>query len=114
PEEQQDERGTREGAPDGEAARFGRGNPDETERGRRGLREGDEYRVAGRVRLVLRDVELAHAQREVDRVEVFERRRQEREVRREEQEGERPAGQPDARSRCSMWHRCRARSRIEV
>ena len=45
------------------------------------FRERDEDRIAGRMRLVARDVEVAHAEREVDRVDVFERRREEREVR---------------------------------
>ena len=39
--------------------------------------ERDEDRIAGRMRLMLGDVEVAHAEREVDRVDVFERRRQE-------------------------------------
>ena len=36
------------------------------------LRRGDEHRVARRMRLVLRDVEVAHAEREVDGVDVVE------------------------------------------
>ena len=35
------------------------------------------------MRLVLRDVEVAHAEREIDRVEILERLRQIREVQRE-------------------------------
>ena len=36
------------------------------------------------------DVEVAHAEREVDRVDVFERRREEEQVRDQEQDGEAP------------------------
>ena len=38
------------------------------------LREQDEDGIARRVRLMARDVEVADAEREVDRVEIFERR----------------------------------------
>ena len=44
--------------------------------------------------LVLRDVVVADAQRKVDRVEVFERGRQEREMERDEQRAEDPTGKP--------------------
>ena len=73
--------GAGERAPDRQAAR--RGGVDTGRRAARGrhLRQRDEDRIAGRMRLVPRDVELPHAEREVDRVEVFERSRQEREVR---------------------------------
>ena len=36
------------------------------------LAEGDVDRIPGRMRLVLRDVEVAHTHREVDRVDVVE------------------------------------------
>ena len=39
-----------------------------------GLGDQDEDRIARRMRLMVRDVEVAHAEREVDRVEIFERR----------------------------------------
>ena len=44
------------------------------------------------MRLVLGDVEVADAEREVDGVEVLERLRQEREMRREEDQDQRDAG----------------------
>jgi hypothetical protein len=36
----------------------------------------DKQRVSGRMRLMVCDVEGAHAEREIDRIDVFERRRQ--------------------------------------
>ena len=50
----------------------------------------DVDRVAGRMRLVLRDVELADAEREVDGVDVLQRGREEKRGARQEQERERP------------------------
>ena len=38
--------------------------------------------ISGRMRLMLRDVEVANAEGEIDRVEILERGRQQREVRR--------------------------------
>jgi hypothetical protein len=38
---------------------------------------------------MLRDIEIAKAEREVDRIEIFERRRQKRQMQRDEGEGER-------------------------
>ncbi len=40
------------------------------------------------MRLVVRDVEVVEAEREIDRVDVFERMREEREVQREEEQRE--------------------------
>ena len=54
-----------------------------------GFRDRDEHRVAGRMRLMLRDVEVADPEREVDRVEIFERLREVRQVKREKDERER-------------------------
>jgi hypothetical protein len=48
----------------------------------------DEHRVARRVRLMERHVVVANAEREIDGIEIFERRREEREVKREENAGE--------------------------
>jgi hypothetical protein len=45
------------------------------------------------MRLMVRDVELPHAEREIDRVEIFERGRKIRKVKREEERCE----SPDAR-----------------
>ena len=59
---------------------------------RRHFRERDVHRVARRMRLMVRDVEVAHAERKVDRVEIFECAREQREVEREEQEQRRDAG----------------------
>ena len=38
-----------------------------------GFRDDDEHGVAGRMRLMTGDVEVADAEREVDRVQIFER-----------------------------------------
>ena len=62
--------------------------------GVQGLRGGDEYRIAGWMRLMPGDVEVADAKREVDRVEVFECGRKKRQVKREEQPGGERAGKP--------------------
>ena len=59
--------------------------------GRR-LGQRDVDRIAGRMRLVLRDVEVPDAEREVDRVDVLERPGQEREVREQEGQDQRDAG----------------------
>ena len=61
-----------------ERARFGRDDRVN------GLGSKDEDRVARRVRLVARDVEVADAERKVDRIEVLERGGQERQVQRDE------------------------------
>ena len=54
--------------------------------------ERDVDGIAGRMGPVCRDVEVANAEREIDRVDVFERRRQERHVReREDRAPARPA-----------------------
>ena len=50
------------------------------------LGERDIDRIAGRMWLVVRDVELTDAEGEVDRVEIFERRREVRQVQREKGE----------------------------
>jgi len=54
-----------------------------------GLRERDEDGIAGRVRLMARDVEMADAEGEIDGIEVFQRRGQIRQMREEEERGER-------------------------
>jgi hypothetical protein len=41
------------------------------------------------MRLMARRIEIAHAEREVHRVEIFERRRKKREVRHEKNRGDR-------------------------
>ena len=73
-----------------------RDNTEETERPRFRAHEyvhdfgrDDEDRVAWRVWLVACHVEATHAKREVDRVEILERAWKVREVKREENEGER-------------------------
>ena len=58
------------------------------------LRCQDEQRVARWMRLVLGDVEVLDAQREIDGVEILQRRREEREMEREKQCAEDSAGQP--------------------
>ena len=74
--------------------------------------ERDEDGISGRMRLMLRRIEIAHAEREVHRVEIFERRRKKREVRDEKDRRERgrpeqlsgrvfkPGGGSDLRSGC--------------
>jgi hypothetical protein len=52
----------------------------------RRLRERDEHRIARRVRLMPRHVELSHAEREINRIEIFERCGQVGEVQRQERE----------------------------
>src|SRR4029078_13279481 len=82
--EEQQQRGQRRGAgqraPDRQAARCGGVEADETQRRGGRLGGGGVDGVTGRVRLVPGDVELPHAEREVDRVEVFEGSRQQREM----------------------------------
>lgn len=51
-------------------------------------------RRTGRVRLMLRDVEIAEPQREVDRVDVLERRRERRQMRDEIRRGDGPQHRP--------------------
>jgi hypothetical protein len=58
----------------------------------RGLGERDENRVTGRMRLVRRHVEVNNSECEVNRVDIFERRRQEQEMRRQEDHRERRNG----------------------
>jgi len=43
--------------------------------------ERDEYRIAGRVWLVKGRIEMMQAEREVDRIDILERRREEGQVR---------------------------------
>ena len=57
------------------------------------LRCHEEEWIARRVGLMLRDVELPNAEREVDLVEIFERRRKKRQVQREEQPTKNRAGE---------------------
>lgn len=54
-----------------------------------GFRDGDENGIAGRVRLMARDVEMADAESEIDRVDIFERRGQVRQMREDEERGQR-------------------------
>ena len=91
-EEEHDERRPREHAPDREPARLRESHARRAKHGGRRLSEGDEDGISGRMGLVLRDVEVGDAEGEIDRVDVFERRRQEPEVRRDEQERERRKG----------------------
>ena len=71
-----------------EARRAG-AEPDD---GRRDLAERDVDGITRRVRAMRRDVEVAHAEREVDRIDVFERRGEKRDVReREDQRQSAPA-----------------------
>ena len=49
----------------------------------------DEQRIARRVRLMLGDVEVMETEREVDRIEIFERCGQKRHVQNEENQRER-------------------------
>ena len=60
-------------APDGEPARGGRIDARRAEHRRRQFRGGDVDGVTGRMRLVPGDVELTHAEGEIDGVEVLER-----------------------------------------
>ena len=54
----------------------------------RHFRRADEQRITGRMRLMLRDVVVADAEREVDGIEIFERGRKKRQVQREEHGGQ--------------------------
>ncbi len=97
----------REHAPDREPARLREPHARRPKHGGRRLSEGDEDGISGRMGLVLRDVEVGDAEGEIDRVDVFERRRQEPEVRRDEQERERRQGRAHGRD----WnHTSRRRS----
>ena len=72
----------------------------------RAPRDQDEQRVAGRMRLMLGDIEVPHAEREVDRIEILERRRQVREMEREKDDGEENGrtapGNPPTGRLCAM------------
>ena len=81
-----------ERAPHGEAAHRGRVDAGRAQDGGGHLAERDEHRVARRMRLVTRDVEVTHPEREVDRVEILERVRQKYEVSREEDQQQRDGG----------------------
>ena len=63
-----------------------------------GLRRKDEHRIAGRVRLMLGDVEVADAEREIDRVEILERGGKKRQVQRDEREREQARREAEERS----------------
>src|SRR5262245_16312758 len=65
----------------------------------RELSERDVDGISRRMRLVLRGIEIAHAKREVHRVEVFERRRQNDEMR--DEKNRREAGGPENSRGCS-------------
>src|SRR5205807_1078507 len=68
-----------DGAENGERRRVRRDNR------ARNFSKRHEDGIAGRMRLVLGRIELVEAEREIQRVDVFERRGQKREMRREEQ-----------------------------
>src|SRR6185503_20516566 len=80
-EQEHHEHGAGDRAPDREPARLREMHARGPKEARRCLSEGDEYRIAGRMGLMARDVEVGDAEGEVDRVEVFEGRRKEPEVR---------------------------------
>ena len=61
--------------------------------GARDFSERHEHRIARRVRLMLCGIEIVEAEREVQRVDVFERRGQEREMR--DEKHRREAGGPE-------------------
>src|SRR5262249_10473330 len=67
-----------------QAERAGLGRYDRVHR----LREKDVNGIARWMRLMLRDVEVPDAQCEVDRIEIFERRREIRQMEDEKNEGE--------------------------
>ena len=87
--EQRDERSSREGAEQRERRRRRIADADRLEPAGRRLGERNEHRVAGRMGLVPGDVEVAHAEREVDRIDVFERGREVKQVRDEEKNRDR-------------------------
>ena len=63
-----------------------------------------EYRIPRRMRLVIRDIEVADAEREVDRIEIFERGRQKRQMKRDETDNERGGAEVgQTRHRASRW-----------
>src|SRR5262249_42421895 len=85
-------------------------NAEETQRVRlgghaevHGFRQRDEERIARRVRLMFGDVEVAHAECEIDRVEILERWRKERQGESGESKPERNA--PSARLKGSPYIR---------
>ena len=63
----------RHSAPDNDADQAERRAASESDDRVHRFRDQDEQRIAGRMRLMLGDVEVADAEREVDRVEIFER-----------------------------------------
>ena len=81
-------------APGGQRARLGAWQTYRAKEGRREFPERDKDGGTRGMRLMLCDVEVAHAEREVDRIDVFERRGEEREVGREKDQRKR--GQPAA------------------
>src|SRR5205085_10895636 len=102
-------------AEEGERVRFGEGAMKQAERGsaRREHDPGgqDEERVPGRMRLVPGDVVIVDAEREVDRVEIFERGWQREEVDGEKRRGEH-AG--EAERRLHAWRRSNPSLRLPV
>ena len=70
------------------------GGPNRADEGRGQLAECNVDRVPGRMRMMLRRVERADAEREVHRVDVIERRREEGEMSREEHGGRDRRGAP--------------------
>ena len=80
-----------------------------TERAGRELPERYEDWITGRVRLVLSDVEVTDAKREVDRVEILERVRQVRQVEGQEDQHQRGA---ESRERSCQWRMPNAGCRI--
>ncbi len=88
-EEQHRQQAGGQRAPDCQPANVWHGHARAREHERADLPERDEDRVTRRVGLMLGDVEVAHAQREVDRVQILERRGQHGQMRRERNDRER-------------------------
>ena len=109
--EQRDERKhgqrTEDRAPEGQRAGIGR--PD----GMRQFAERDEDGIPGRVGLMIRRIEIAHAEREVHRVEIFERRRKKGQMRDEKNRGKR-GGPEKLRRDLQTWRRIRPSFKLPV
>jgi hypothetical protein len=87
--DEQDQQRARQGADHGETAHARIRDAEARSDGGRDLRNRDEERVPRRMRLVLRDIEVADAEGEVDGVEIGKGRRQARRVRHQEQHRDR-------------------------
>ncbi len=70
----------------------------------RALRERDVDRIPRRMRLVMRHVEVPHAEREVDRVEIFQGLREKGKVEREKYQRERHNRRRARRTRRKGFH----------